>query len=241
MAFPRGRTGPATVRLEPRISVNKLGEYLVAAASRRRRIILDQKYPPTYQVIRYREAEQAIVDQLVNGHTDPGILARHLKRLNEWKPGPGATESQIQRVRVCREAIQSFMAIDPQLLPPPSLVLSAGPREARKLTKAGVSISVRPEIISAGIGRDTARTVGAVKLHISKSHELDDRAGEYVGAMLQEFAEHHLSHWGHAAFRQFHVIDVFARRVHSAPRAFVRRRSDVEAACEEIAILWRSL
>jgi hypothetical protein len=41
------------VRRTPRISANKLGEYLIAPASRRRRIIVDQKHPHAYITSRY--------------------------------------------------------------------------------------------------------------------------------------------------------------------------------------------
>lgn len=54
-------------RPSPRISATKLGEYLTATASRRRKIVEDQKYPPPFQVARYTEAEKAIVEFLTTG------------------------------------------------------------------------------------------------------------------------------------------------------------------------------
>ena len=49
------------VRQAPRISVNKLGEYMTATPLRRRRIVLDQKRPKTFIFARYREPQDAIV------------------------------------------------------------------------------------------------------------------------------------------------------------------------------------
>lgn len=232
---------PSQLRVAPRISVNKLGEYLVANAGRRRQIIVDQKYPPDFQVIRYGPAERAIVEYLTDGRRDRTILARHQKLLSDCRPGPDDSDARTQRVRNCLEAIKAFSAIAPSSLPGNGLVMSPGVPDPPKLSKAGTSISVRPEILSSGVGRGGIRTVGAIKLHFSKTHPFDDRSGEYVGVLLHEYAEHHLSDRGHPSFRQFHVIDVFAGRIFSAPRAFVRRRADVEAACEEIASRWPAL
>lgn len=231
---------PSQLRVAPRISVNKLGEYLVASAGRRRQIILDQKYPPDYQVIRYAQAERAIIEYMIEDRNDASILSKHVKRLTDWRPGRDDSAAKALRVRDCIDAITAFSAIARGDLPGDGLRLTAGPPDAPKLSKAGTSISVRPEIVSVGVGRNSTRTVGAIKLHFSKSHALDERAGEYVGVMLHEFAEHHLSDHGHPTYRQCHIIDVFARRVYSAPRAFVRRRADVAAACEEIADRWQS-
>lgn len=49
-----------TQRSEPRKSANKLGEYMTATPSRRRRIIKDQKRPKDFIVPRYTEAQAAI-------------------------------------------------------------------------------------------------------------------------------------------------------------------------------------
>jgi len=229
------------VRVRPRISVNKLGEYLVATAARRRQIIRDQKYPPEVQVIRYGDAQRAVVDHLINGRDDPGVLSRHLHRLAEWEPGPDNSDYDAQRNRDCRDAVEAFIAMIGSLPSLDGFSVSAGPPDSPRLAAGGVSISVRPEVIIRGVCRSGDPVVGAVKLHFSKSFRLDERAGGYVGTMLHQFGEQHLVGRGHAVPRNFHVVDVFGGSVFTAPRAFARRRSDVEAACEEIASRWETL
>jgi hypothetical protein len=237
---PTGPIGPThVVRSTPRISITKLGEYLVASPVRRRQIILDQKYPPEVKVIRYKDAQRAIVDHLVNGHEDPGILSRHRQRLADWTPTADDSDYEVQRKRNCLEAIEAFIAMLHTL--PEGLVLAAAGQDRRRLHKAGVSISIQPDAIIHGIGRNHTSLVGAIKLHFSKTFALDDRAGEYAGTLLHEFGERYLSDRGQPTFRHFYVIDVFARRIYTAPRAFIRRRGEVEAACEEIASRWASL
>lgn len=66
-------------RHAPRFSVNSLSEYLVANASRRRRILEEQKRPRDFQVIYYKEAEEAIVRFIVDDR-DPASLATDFHR-----------------------------------------------------------------------------------------------------------------------------------------------------------------
>jgi hypothetical protein len=229
------------IRHRPRISVNKLGEYLVATAARRRQIILDQKYPPDLQVLRYGAAQRAVVDHLIHGQDDSGILARHLHRLAEWEPGPDDSDYDVQRNRNCREAIESFMSMLAELPALEGFAVTAGSPDSQRLSSAGVSISVRPELIVQGVNRNGDPVIGAIKIHVSKSFPHDERSGDYVGTMLHQFGEQYLSEQGLTVHRHFYVIDVFGQRVFTAPRAFARRRADVDAACEEIASRWATL
>ena len=55
-----------------------------------------------------------------------------------------------------------------------------GQADPRKLTVAGVDISVRPEVVLRGKDRLGNPTVGAVKLYIGKTFPLSDDAAAYV-------------------------------------------------------------
>jgi hypothetical protein len=68
----------------PRISVNKLGEYMTATPLRRRRIIQDQKRPKDYIVPRYTEAQDAIVAYLSATARDDVRLLEAVDRLRSW-------------------------------------------------------------------------------------------------------------------------------------------------------------
>ena len=46
----------------PKISLNKLGEYMNATPARRRRIIEDQIAPKDFVVARYTDARESIID-----------------------------------------------------------------------------------------------------------------------------------------------------------------------------------
>src|SRR5437764_14394224 len=72
-------------RVEPRISVNKLGEYMVAKAGRRRTIVSDQKHPKDFIVARYTAVYDAIARCLVNGG-DPMVIREAMAKLYQSTP-----------------------------------------------------------------------------------------------------------------------------------------------------------
>src|ERR1700722_10570338 len=73
---------PQRVRAKPRISVNKLGEYLTATSpARRRRLVRDQKVPSDFAVPRYAKAWEPISKYLKSGCTDPTPIADAIAKL----------------------------------------------------------------------------------------------------------------------------------------------------------------
>jgi hypothetical protein len=225
-----------SARKHPRISLNKLGEYLTATPARRRTIIRDQKYPPTFQVMRYSEAERAIIDYFTEGRREDGLLAS-IGRLSAQER---KTEFDAQRVELCLDALHGFLeTVDDLGLEGATLV--QGEAEPPLLEVAGVALSVRPEIIVRTPEGEGDSRLGLVKLYFSKTHPLDETSAQYVGAVLQHFATHHLGAGAQPHHTLFRVVDVLASKVYRPSRAVTRRLSDVQAACEEIAARWASI
>jgi hypothetical protein len=217
-------------RRDPRISINKLGEYLTATPSRRRKIIRDQRFPPPFQVARYADAERAIV-QYVRSDGDDRVLVAALDQLTGRQPNTPWERNQID---LCQEAIVAFLEIDDLDVSSFELIEPCGPPT---LTFANVSVSVLPNL---DLASSKARR-GALKLYFAKTHPLDDAAAEYICAVTHRHAEERNGGAGTADHRSVFVVDVFARRVFDCPKATTRRLRDVEAACEEIAAGWASL
>src|SRR6476660_1165440 len=90
------------IRATPRISVNKLAEYMTASAARRRAIIRDQKHPLDFVVARYREVYEAIVASLIRGG-DTSPIRERLKKLRESSP---KTAWQSQDTQLSLEALE---------------------------------------------------------------------------------------------------------------------------------------
>jgi hypothetical protein len=223
------------VRPKPRISVGKLGEYLVATAHRRRSIIHDQREPSPFKTARYTVAERAIRDYILHDF-DETILERAETRLGLHEPRNKPDE---QRVKLCCEALAAVRRIDLS-----AALHGANARRGEPtpptLTFGPVTVSVRPEVIIAR--RDKRRGVrsGAVKLYFSKTHPLDEKSGEYIGAIVHQHGLEFPQNAAPIDYKSIFVVDVLAQKVFGAPRATERRLKDARAACDEIAIGWDS-
>ena len=221
-------------RVEPRISVNKLGEYLVATPVRRRSIILNQKRPSTFIAARYREAVEAMISFLERGAIDDDIIYKAIDGLSE-KPVVGDFQEQDRDLSI--EALASFldMVDDIEL---DGLACRRGETDPPPMDICGVYVSVRPEIVLTGTNRGGGNMVGVIKIYLAKTHPLTEDAGSYVGTVLQRFASEWLASYGDVDYRKCHTLDVFAQKIYSAPRAYRRRQNDIDAACTEISRIW---
>lgn len=96
------------VNATPRISVNKLGEYLVSKAGRQQRILYDAKFPSDLITPYYRDAEEAISQFITSGLQDIGILERKMATLDQSK---AETVYQTRRVAGNIEAMEQFTTL----------------------------------------------------------------------------------------------------------------------------------
>src|SRR5688572_13976454 len=167
-------------RQAPRISINKLGEYMTATPLRRRRIIQDQKRPKTFILSRYAEAQNAITRYLLTGKQDSGLLISEIERLSL---APSATEWEEQRKHLAVAAIKRFMNVADLIDLAGQSVTAPGNNQPR-LVFGGLELSVRPEVLLRGRDRFGRPSAGAVKLYFSKTAPLGDEAGAYIATAL---------------------------------------------------------
>lgn len=219
-------------RTTPYISVNKLGEYLIATPRRRRAIIRDQKNPKPFKVAIYTEAQNAICDYLVKSEPDESILINAIEALQKKQP---ETEWDENRLDLCVSAIESFLDIIPDL-DFAKYNLRRGIKDAPDLIIADVAISIRPEIILQR--NDSRDKFGALKLCFSKTKGHTEDTAAYVGTMVQQYLIKHQKGCDSVLSDDCLVVDVFDGEIYTAPRAFKTRLADIEAACEEIANSW---
>lgn len=227
------------VREEPRISVNKLSEYAASNdATRRRRIIVDQKRPKPYIPTMYTEAQDVIADFLVAGAQDDDVLFR---KVDEFCTAVGGTSWRETRNQVCAEALLTFLGIKDQL-DLSGYELLRGEPEPPRLVVQGVPVSVRPDILVAGTGRTGDSLEGAVKLYFSKNHPMSEEAGMYAATTLHHYVtEYPRIEDSSSGLHMCYVVDVFGKRVFTAPRFYKQRRASIEASCEEIKRAWPEL
>lgn len=219
---------------KPRISVNKLGEYLTATPSRRKRIIEDQQQPKTFIAARYSDAREEIVEYLSTGMNDDSKI---LSAATELRIPNGGTEFAEQDRQASASAIENFLEASENLDLEGLVVESGESTSSNTMEVAGVDISMRPDAVLKD--PESGQVVGCVKLHFPKTSPLTPQAAEYVATAMRVYLEsaEENSAIDHS---KCYVVDVPTQRVVSAPKAFKRKMNDIEAACEEIDARWKN-
>lgn len=219
-------------RSNPRISITKVAEYMVATPGRRATILRDQKYPPAFKASRFRDAYTALSEILVDGG---GVRAIDTQ-IAAWRSRTPTKRFQAECLSNCIDALTAFRALmvrgefdGMSFLP--------GMTEAYA-ELGGVDLSVRPEVVISG------RTPGAMKIYLGKTSPLTEDVRNRPGS--SSYATTALNYWAEGAFRSAPpelslVVDVFAGKVHRAPARQRNRRNDLLAACQEIAVVWGSI
>lgn len=221
---------------QPRISLNKLCEFMTASPSRQRRIVRDQKYPSDFMRVYYREAQEAVAHCIASGLEDFGRVERQIEILNQMTPDSIGTQ---RRITANIEALETFLQmVDTIDLAgaEPRLGENAPPRLAIR----NVDVSVRPEVLLSGQGRN-GRLVGGIKLHFPRTNRLDERAAGYVSAVLQEWCSRNLADEGQVSGPMCYVIDIGSQRAYAGVRATAQRIRDIEDACATIHALWPTI
>jgi hypothetical protein len=218
------------VRLKPRISVAKLGEYIdVAKASRRETIIRDQKFLTAYKASRYRDAFNSIRAALLSGDDV-------LKQLGHWEMTVAAqfasTKYQADTKACCLDAIRAFARLYSRL---PLRELTTAPVQPLMLTIANVPISVFPTVTLVRQVR-CAIECGALLVVFRKEAPLGRNGGRAVAEVLRRA----LLNASDRAVRGelCIVVDVFSGGVFTAPSHSKQLMAEIESACREIAVRW---
>lgn len=222
---------PIKVNKKPRFSVNKLGEYLTAKPSRRKKIIEDQKYPKPFNgTVGYKEAREAIIKFIINDYneniiTDAIGLIKQSKTLKE------------------NEIANSLKVLDTILsaeLPDLSKVQKTRYKgKGEYLNIKGVDISVYPNIVLR-----KGDKVGCINLHIIKTaqNRLNKESSKHITTVQHKFLEAYICKDGESVNPSMCMsIDCFGNSHEIGTSAFTRRLSNIQTACEEIVLWWDSL
>jgi hypothetical protein len=220
---------------DPRISVNKLAEYLSTnKAARRTRILKEAKFPPTFQTIRYDPARE-IVQRFLSGAIPNTQSLQTVIDTYSKLPASDDYEQRTQKSNV--EALGYFLTLAPTLDFGDSEI-SLGAHAPPKITISDVAISVRPDLLLV-TSKKGANLRGAIKLNISKGAVHTKDSSEYAGTLVR----HYLTgkHGAECDYRLCYTLDVFGKKLTEAPKSVTNRMKDVESACAEIARQWESI
>jgi hypothetical protein len=220
----------------PRISLNKLCEFMTASIPRQRRIGRDQKFPPDYQRMYYREAQEAVASCIASDLVDTAVVERQIEILNQQAPDTVGTQ---RRLASNVDALEAFL----EMLDDINLQGSTperGANDAPKLQIRNVGISVRPEIVLRAESRN-GPVVGAMKIHFPKTNPLNAQSAGYASAVLQEWTTTHMHDDGTSFGPLCCVLDVGSQSFFQGVRATRQRMRDIEDACATIAALWPTI
>jgi hypothetical protein len=223
-------------RKTPRISANKLAEYLSSSSStRRKKIISDAKYPVKFISILYKDARNGIKSYLSDGR-DISAVQDEIYRLRNRKP---SNDNQK------RDAINSIAALElllkTKLSKLDGLTISDYDEKSKLLPIVGVGVSVDPDLVVKK-KTESGLFIGALKLHIIKNNKLQKEGQKIVAMLLHKYTEDHIAATGEVAKNSLCLsYDVFSRNLECCPNSYVRGWAQIEDACEEIAARWDSI
>lgn len=215
----------------PKISLNKLGEYLDATPARRRQIVKEQKEPQPYVAARYKDAREAIVEYIESGMNDEEKL---LDVINKLKSDISGSEFYIQDKQASAQAIEDFLDTSEQIDIDGLSAHAFEKKENSIMLVSGVNISIRPDIILKD--KKSGEIVGAIKLHFSKTHPLTSKSREYIATAIRVDLEK--NGYKNIDHKKCYSVDTPSQSASHAPKAYKRKINDIEAACEEIAARW---
>lgn len=224
---------------DPKISANKLAEYLVKKAARQRKILADRKYPDEdFSIGTYhRESLEAVTHFVAGGAVDTGIITNSLNILEQKDTSSIGTA---RRVNANIDALKKFEDMldeidlkggEPEL----------APQKAENLVFYGVSISVRPEIILRGTGPKGKQLIGAIKFSMTTGFRHNEESAGYVSAMVQEHLKRSVIGDEIVYSPYCQVIDVGGQAIFPGVKSTLQRLRDIEAECQNIAVLWPSI
>lgn len=224
---------------DPRISVNKLAEYMVSKAARQRKLLRDRKYPdPDFQMGMYhKEASEAVAAYLVGDQLNTQNIDTQIQIIKQQNPGKIGTQrrlnSNIEAMERFLDMLDDFDFGDH--------VPSLGAHAPQKLTFHNVAVSVRPEIILRG-NKKGKKIIGAVKLHFAKGFEMDEEAAGYVSAAVNEFCVRHVADDDETVSSELcQVFDIGSGTIFPGVKSTKRRLQDIEDTCQNIAAIWPTI
>lgn len=221
-----------TTRKNPRLSINKLAEYMISDVLRRRQIVKDAKNPPAFKYTRYSEARETIKAFMCSGYdeqvVDDGIRFQNTR----------ATDSDWQ-IDDVRNSIYALEQVRDMALPVlPGCRLESFADENTLVNLRGLDISVYPDLT---VRNTKTGRMGAVKIHIARTSPLDVSALEYIATMLKYFYLNKGHKEKEIDDSLCIAVDVFKDNFTAAPKAYKRTISRISAACEEIVLWWDTI
>jgi len=230
---------------DPRISANKLGEFLVSDESRKLTILKNSKKAPKAITIRYTKARDAFGKSFRPDGFSAQSLIRSATRLNANLTSKGTWQDEDNKLSA--DVLERLAALVEQIEIEGATKI-ARPKEGwGKLSIKGVNISVNLDCAFSFLYRGRTRT-GAVVLYTTKDDKMslnknlgDNTAGDYVAAMVFRILEFKLAQFGSPLPQKCFIVDVHRGIIHQPSTRTKTLFKHIEAGCEGIASRWKDI
>ncbi|GAB3953208.1 hypothetical protein GCM10028805_36410 [Spirosoma harenae] len=221
---------------KPKISVNKLGEFVTATSIRQKSIVKDQsaKRPPGIKAFRYTEARATCVRYFTESF-DVSIIDKSIEDLKK-KILKNKHDQNDQQASI--ESLNELKNIDLSHFEGLSFSSFSG---KGIMDINGVDVSVQPDLILRGEYKKK-KVIGAIKFHIKKTEILKPRSQAVIATILQQFIDKHVkAEEEKAVHNLMFSVDIFGGSIAAAPKSQAQILTNVDAACWLYKLIWHSL
>jgi hypothetical protein len=229
----------------PRISMNKLMEYMTALPSRQREIVDNQKNPLANKpkMAWCASARRAIIEFFADGCVHESILDDEIERLQERIENldikdPKKLESKERQLQVEIDAINSFKGLHKEM-GLKGVLFSKVSKKPKYLDFSGVHVSVYPEILI--LTKDGWEHIGCLKLYFTKNRRLQEDEADFLCSILNHYADTYLSPNRSANPKACIAIDVFGHRIFTASKNVALHKGEIRKTCQEIHEMWATI
>jgi hypothetical protein len=229
----------------PRLSATQISEYLSANATKRSSILKDAKYPPTFMLIRYEDAKNALAAHLAAGDRSTELLDRKIISLKHKAEEDAITEYAKKNCGLCIDAIESFQVNEGSIDVGKIKFLKPQINYSR-LKIAGVNVSVSIDLKTEKVDSKGGKSIGGAALVFSKpgpkgqDKNLPDRC-KAITLLVFEILK------GTTKANEILdptlcvAIDVFSGVVYRAKGEQKNLYRTVKNSCGEVAAIWPSV
>lgn len=220
----------------PRLSDNKLSDYMAASEQARRSILRSCKYQAITAVIQHRDARKIIAESIVNGNVDKTLLGHKLE-MYEGKITDTDFEEEVKLHNM--DYIKSVMTMGFEPMKGDEFTLC---KTQKRLNFNGTEISFYPDMLVARTNARNNRKIGALNLRYSKSAKLPEAVATWQSALMfgilrdEPFEEESTPE--HALCQ---TLDGFNGKVYPAPSNSVYLYKEIQAACSGVANQWANI
>lgn len=226
--------GTVLVGGKPKISVNKLGEFMTSTATRQKGIVRDQvaDKPPGFKAFRYTEARAACSRYFIEGF-NVSVLDEAIAIIDA-KEELNKHDKNDKKVSI--EALNELKLLDTSAYKDFVFTRFEGPGA---MEIAGVDVKVNPDLIIRAIHKKK-KVIGAVKFHLKKTQRLTPAGQEIVAIVVNKLiAEKIKAEDEVAKYELMLSIDLFNGGAIAAPKNQTQDWRSIESSCSIYSALWR--